>query len=76
MEYLDHEIATWGHVYRQVDALLATHACKQFVDAIKLLQKEVGYGPHQIPQLEDLSNFLRRKLCDHLRQWLMISGNS
>lgn len=58
--YLENEIATWGHVYSKVESLLPTHACKQFIDAINLLKREIGYGPQAIPQLEDVSNFLKR----------------
>ncbi|CAL8079167.1 unnamed protein product [Orchesella dallaii] len=67
VEYQRNEIATWGHVFNKVMALLQTHACKQFVDAFTLLQRELGYGPDDIPQLEDLSNFLRRRTGFTLR---------
>jgi len=61
VQYTADEIKTWGHVFSQLVALLPSHACKQYIDAFKLLQDEVGYRADNIPQLQDISDFLQRK---------------
>ncbi|XP_021966894.1 tyrosine 3-monooxygenase [Folsomia candida] len=67
IDYQEIEIKTWGHVFNQLVSLLKSHACKQYIDAFTLLQNEVGYAADKIPQLEDVSNFLRRKTGFTLR---------
>ncbi|XP_071113625.1 tyrosine 3-monooxygenase-like [Haliotis cracherodii] len=65
--YTDDEVATWAHVYRTLKELYPTHACKQHNAIFKVLEEECGYGPETIPQLEDVSNFLKRKTGFQLR---------
>ncbi|CAN7994255.1 unnamed protein product, partial [Ixodes pacificus] len=59
--YTADEVKTWGIVYTGMKALVDTHACQEFVDALNTLEKELHYGPDSIPQLEDVSNFLKRR---------------
>ncbi|ESO89365.1 hypothetical protein LOTGIDRAFT_106041 [Lottia gigantea] len=67
VDYTGEDIATWGHVYRQLKVLFPTHACKTHRDIFQLLEDECGYSPDRIPQLEDVSNFLKRKTGFQLR---------
>jgi len=42
-------------------------ACRQHVDILPLLERECGYRHDNIPQLEDISNFLKRRTGFSLR---------
>ena len=48
-------------MYKQLIDLFPTHACREHIEAFKGLEKEGVYSENQIPQLEDVSNFLKRK---------------
>uniref|UniRef100_A0A183C039 phenylalanine 4-monooxygenase n=1 Tax=Globodera pallida TaxID=36090 RepID=A0A183C039_GLOPA len=39
--------------------LYPSHACREFNYIFPLLQQNCGYGPDQIPQLQDVSDFLK-----------------
>nr|KAG5687097.1 hypothetical protein BaRGS_010542 [Batillaria attramentaria] len=67
VEYTKEDIDTWGHVYRQLKNLHPTHACDQYCVNFDLLERECGYSPDRIPQLEDVSNFLKRRTGFQLR---------
>ncbi|KAF8764407.1 Tyrosine 3-monooxygenase like protein [Argiope bruennichi] len=61
VEYREDEIRTWGVVYKNLKAYLPTHACKQYLEVFSILEKECGYRPDNIPQLEDVSKFLKKR---------------
>jgi phenylalanine-4-hydroxylase len=41
--------------------MFKTHACKEFNWTIDQFEKEVGFRPDEIPQLEDISAFLKSR---------------
>ncbi|XP_037553034.1 tyrosine 3-monooxygenase-like, partial [Nematolebias whitei] len=59
VEYTAEEISTWRQVYQQLRSVYPTLACRQFLDGLQQLEEECGYGEDQIPQLRDVSAFLK-----------------
>jgi len=48
-----------GTVYRNLAGLYPTHACREYRNVFKILERECGYSEYNVPQLEHVSNFLR-----------------
>lgn len=59
VDYSALEIQTWGNVFRQLMQLYPTHACHEHRHVFPLLIENCGYQENAIPQLEDVSNFLK-----------------
>ncbi|CAH1372480.1 hypothetical protein MTP99_013970 [Tenebrio molitor] len=59
VEYTEEEVETWGKVFTQLTTLYPTHACKEHNHVFPLLIENCGYRKDNIPQLEDVSNFLK-----------------
>ncbi|XP_031469786.1 tryptophan 5-hydroxylase 1 [Phasianus colchicus] len=71
IEFTEEEIKTWGTVYRELNKLYPTHACREYLKNLPLLTKYCGYREDNIPQLEDVSRFLKgRVLSDTCHELL------
>ncbi|XP_014196628.1 tryptophan 5-hydroxylase 1a isoform X2 [Pelmatolapia mariae] len=61
IEFTQEEVKTWGVVYRELNKLYPTHACREYLKNLPLLSKYCECREDNIPQLEDVSRFLRER---------------
>lgn len=67
VDYSEEEQATWRIVYERLAGLRHRHACRAYLDAFDTLERETGFGPERIPQVEEVSAFLRARTGFRLR---------
>ena len=67
IDYTPEEIQTWDSVYSKVFELLPGRASSMHRKYLAVMEAECGYGLGQIPQLEDVSNFLKKSSGFSLR---------
>ncbi|KAI9487614.1 MAG: Biopterin-dependent aromatic amino acid hydroxylase-domain-containing protein [Benjaminiella poitrasii] len=59
IEYTDEENETWGKVFRHLTSMYPTHACREHQYVLPLLIQNCGYNDQRIPQIEQISRFLK-----------------
>ncbi|XP_061132691.1 tryptophan 5-hydroxylase 1-like [Syngnathus typhle] len=61
VDYTAEEVQTWARVFRELNQLYPSHACKEFLNNLPLLVQHCNYKEDNIPQLEDVSRFLKER---------------
>ncbi|XP_025097348.1 protein henna-like isoform X2 [Pomacea canaliculata] len=59
VQYTDEEVKTWGTIFQELTKLYPTHACREFNHVFPLLIDNCGFRENNIPQLQDISDFLK-----------------
>jgi len=59
VEYTEIEINTWREVFDNLSNLYPKYACREYLRIFPLLVDNCGFNRDSIPQLEDVSNFLK-----------------
>jgi tyrosine 3-monooxygenase len=67
IEYTETENKTWSCVFKMVKDLMPKHACMEYRKVFRMLEDEKIFVEDRIPQLEDMSNFLRQNTGFTLR---------
>jgi len=67
VRYTDQETKTWGTVYGRLRELHKFHACNEINEVFPDLERHCGYAVDNIPQLQDISDFLQSRTGFTLR---------
>lgn len=67
IDYTEVENQTWQAVFRTVLDLMPKHACAEYRTVFAKLQNEGIFREDRIPQLEEMSSFLRKSTGFTLR---------
>lgn len=67
IEYTENETGVWGHCYSRLKKFYEHGACKEHNESLALFEKHCGYSENHIPQLEDISSYLKSKTGWRLR---------
>ncbi|KZC05530.1 PREDICTED: tyrosine 3-monooxygenase [Dufourea novaeangliae] len=65
--YTETENETWSRVFNTVVDLVPKHACMEYQRVFKKLQEEKIFEAHRIPQLQEVSDFLKKNTGFTLR---------
>jgi len=67
VEYTPEEIVTWSAVWDRMENLWDKYACQEYKQSLELMKTNCGYGRANIPQQEDISQFLQQRTNFHMR---------
>uniref|UniRef100_A0A6A7G669 phenylalanine 4-monooxygenase n=1 Tax=Hirondellea gigas TaxID=1518452 RepID=A0A6A7G669_9CRUS len=61
VDYTDQEIECWQSIYQKLIPLYEKHACEEFNAIWPLVEKNCGYSATSIPQLADISKYVKAR---------------
>lgn len=67
INYTETENKTWSAVFTRVKELMSKHACSEYVGVFKKLEDEKIFVKERLPQLQEMSDFLRKNTGFTLR---------
>ncbi|KAJ2848957.1 hypothetical protein IWW36_002973 [Coemansia brasiliensis] len=67
IEYTEKEKNTWKYLYTRLHDLYPKYACHNYRQMFDLLEQKSIFTPDEIPQIEDISNFLKERTGFTLR---------
>ncbi|XP_034657827.1 tryptophan 5-hydroxylase 1 [Drosophila subobscura] len=67
VQYTPEEVKTWGTVFLELHRLYVLHAVPEYMENWPELVKYCGYREDNVPQLQDVSVYLKRKTGFQLR---------
>ncbi|XP_016836527.1 tyrosine 3-monooxygenase isoform X2 [Nasonia vitripennis] len=65
--YTETENETWKRVFNTLVDLVPKHACKEYQRVFQKLREEKIFEPHRVPQLQEVSDFLKKNTGFTLR---------
>ncbi|KAL0279848.1 UNVERIFIED_CONTAM: hypothetical protein PYX00_001321 [Menopon gallinae] len=60
IDYTESEVSTWSAVFKTVKDLMPKHACIEYRKVFAMMEEEGIFEENKIPQLEDVSAFLKK----------------
>uniref|UniRef100_A0A182NKD0 Tyrosine 3-monooxygenase n=1 Tax=Anopheles dirus TaxID=7168 RepID=A0A182NKD0_9DIPT len=67
IDYTETENQTWAAVFGRVKELMVKHACSEYIAVFKKLEDEKIFVKERLPQLQEMSDFLRKNTGFTLR---------
>lgn len=67
IDYTETENKTWAAVFSRVKELMQKHACAEYIAVFQKLEAEKIFVQERIPQLQEMSDFLRKNTGFTLR---------
>ncbi|XP_015598744.1 tyrosine 3-monooxygenase [Cephus cinctus] len=67
IRYTETENTTWSRVFSTVEELVPKHACVEYQRVFQKLKEERIFEAHRIPQLQEVSDFLKKNTGFTLR---------
>ena len=67
VKYTDEEVGVWNFCYTRLKELYKEGACEPHRIAMDHMERQCGYAPNNIPQLDDISKFLLQQTGWRLR---------